>query len=590
MMDVCIIIKRWENVNKKQIIKILEEIAIYLEIKRENPFKISAYRKAALALENDVRSMQQIKDPAALKGIGKGTAQVINEWLATGESALLNELKAEIPESLLALLKIPGLGGKKIAKLYQELGITDLNTLKQACLAEQVQGLEGFGKRTEEKIVQAMETSIQRPEQFSIDYMLQLSAQIETVLAGVPAIERYSKAGSLRRQNEMMKDIDYVIATERPFDAAEAIKKGLDVSEVTGQGETKMSVILKDEWGVSVDFRFVTADAFATALHHFTGSKDHNVRMRQLAKARGEKISEYGIENEATGKKVTFASEKALFAHFGLCEIPAEIRTGREEIAEAAERTAFDFITMKHIKADLHMHTTYSDGAYTVEEMAEAARNKGYDYIVITDHSKSLRVAGGLNEKQLLQQREEIERLNARYGSAFKLFAGTEVDILSDGHLDFSNDTLEALHFVIAAIHTGFSQDESKIMYRVRRAMENPYVRLIAHPTGRIIGRRKGYAVNMERLIQWARETGTALELNANPSRLDLTSEWVRRAQDEQVKLAINTDAHSLDMLEDMSVGITAARKGWIRPETVLNSMDRKRFELFIKEPKTVYS
>jgi len=577
-------------VNKKQIIKVLEEIAIYLEIKGENPFKISAYRKAALALENDVRSLQQIKDPASLKGIGKGTAQVINEWLDTGESVLLNELKAEIPESLLGLLKIPGLGGKKIAKLYQELGVIDLNTLKQACMAEQVQGLEGFGKRTEEKILQAVETSIQRPEQFPIDYMLKLSAQIETALMGISAIERYSKAGSLRRQNEMMKDIDYVIATEQPYEVAEAIKKRLDVAEVTGQGETKMSVILKDEWGVSVDFRFVTADAFVTTLHHFTGSKDHNVHMRQLAKARGEKISEYGMENEKTGEKMTFTSEKEFFAHFGLCEIPAEIRIGSEEIVAAAERQAFDFITLKHIKADLHMHTTYSDGAYTIEEMAEAARNKGYEYIVITDHSKSLRVAGGLDEKRLLQQREEIERLNAQYGSAFKIFAGTEVDILSDGHLDFSNETLEALHFVIGAIHTGFSQDESTIMYRIRQAMENPYVRLIAHPTGRIIGRRQGYAVNMEMLIQWARETGTALELNANPSRLDLTSEWVRRAQDEQVKIAINTDAHSLDMLEDMPVGIAAARKGWIRPETVLNIMDRQRFEIFIKEAKNVYS
>ncbi|GGE42288.1 DNA polymerase/3'-5' exonuclease PolX [Pullulanibacillus camelliae] len=572
--------------NKKQVIKVLEEIATYLELKGENPFKISAYRKAALALENDDRSMQQIEDPASLKGIGKGTAQVIDELLETGESVLLNTLKAEVPEGLLALLKLPGLGGKKIAKLYQELGVVDLETLKQACMAEQVQALEGFGKKTEEKILKAVEASSQRPEQFPIEYMLKLSAQIEVVLMNIPAIDRYSKAGSLRRQKEMMKDIDYVIATEQPHEVAEAIKEGLEVSEVTGQGETKMSVILKDEWGVSVDFRFVTEAEFATALHHFTGSKDHNVKMRQLAKAQGEKISEYGVENEETGERLTFTSEKAFFAHFGLCEIPAEIRMGREEIAEAAEREAFDFVTVNHIKADLHMHTTYSDGAYTIEEMAEAARHKGYDYIVITDHSKSLRVAGGLDEKRLLQQREEIERLNANYGSAFKIFAGTEMDILSDGRLDFSNETLEALDFVIAAIHTSFSQDEATIMRRLRQAMENPHVRLIAHPTGRIIGRRKGYAVNMELLIQWARETGTALELNANPSRLDLTSEWVKRAQDAQVKLAINTDAHSLDMLDDMPVGVTAARRGWIRPETVLNTMSRGRFEAFIKEPK----
>ncbi|GGH83739.1 DNA polymerase (family 10) [Pullulanibacillus pueri] len=572
--------------NKKQIIKALEQIAIYLELKGENPFKISAYRKAAMALENDDRSMAQIEEPGKLKGIGKGTAQVIHELLETGESALLNQLKEEVPEGVLTLLKLPGLGGKKIAKLYQTLGVIDLETLKQACIDEKVQTLEGFGKKTEEKILKAVEESTQKPERLPIDYMVKLSVMIENVLTEIPQIQRFSRAGSLRRLREMIKDLDFVIATEAPMEVAESIKEKLAVQEIIGQGETKMSIMLNDEYGVSVDFRFVAEAEFATALHHFTGSKDHNVKMRQLAKSRGEKISEYGVEQEETGEVITFSSEEAFFNHFGLCTIPPEIRVGKEEVDIAATLSDFPFIEENHIKADLHMHSTYSDGAYTIEEMAEAAIKKGYEYIVITDHSKSLRVAGGLDEQRLIDQRMEIDRLNQSYGKTFKIFAGTEMDILADGRLDFENETLKTLDFVIAAIHTSFSQEEATIMHRLRQAMENPYVRLIAHPTGRIIGRRKGYPVNMEMLINMAHETGTALELNANPTRLDLASEWVRKAQEHHVKIAINTDAHSLDMLDDMPTGVAAARKGWIEPQTVLNTMDRASFEAFISTPK----
>ncbi|MFC4618197.1 DNA polymerase/3'-5' exonuclease PolX [Camelliibacillus cellulosilyticus] len=570
--------------NKKQVIHVLEQIAVYLEIKGENPFKISAYRKAAQALETDDRSMAQIDDPAELKGIGKGTGEVIKELLATGTSTLLEELAEEIPASLLKLLKLPGLGGKKIGKLYQLLGVVDLDSLKRACLEGRVQSLEGFGEKTEQKILKAVEAFSVKPERLPIAYMLPLAVRIETILTEIEAIDRFARAGSLRRLREMMKDLDFVIATDDPARVADAIEAKAPIREVTGRGDTKMSVILDDDYSVSVDFRFVAPDAFPTALHHFTGSKDHNVEMRRLAKSRGEKISEYGVENEA-GERLVFKDETAFFQHFGLHFIPPEIREGKDEI-ESAKDKPIDLITLNQVKADLHMHTTWSDGAYTLEEMAEAAQRKGYDYIVITDHSKSLRVAGGLTEKRLREQREEIERLNAKYGKDFKLFAGVEMDILPDGRLDYDDDLLSELDFVIAAIHSAFSQSETKIMERLSNAMRNPYVRLIAHPTGRIIGGRPGYPVNMEQLIETARLTGTALELNTNPNRLDLAAEWLKKAQDDGVRIAINTDAHSLDMLDDMTVGISAARRGWLKAETVLNTMDRDAFEAFLKRPK----
>ncbi|TCP32126.1 DNA polymerase (family 10) [Scopulibacillus darangshiensis] len=570
--------------NKKQIIKVLEAIAIYLEIKGENPFKISAYRKAAQALETDDRSMVQIDDPSKLKGIGKGTAQVIQELLDTGESELLKELQEDIPEGLLKLLKLPGLGGKKIGKLYQLLGVVDMDSLKQACAEERVQHLEGFGKKTEGKILKAIEEFNIRPDRLPVSYMLPLAEQIEKILGEIDSVERYSRAGSLRRLKELIKDLDFVIATKSPEEVAKELAERLNIKDITGQGSTKMSVVLNDDYEVSIDFRFVQPKAFVSTLHHFTGSKDHNVKLRQLAKKNDEKISEYGVENNETGEIYTFSSETAFFNHFGLNYIPPEAREGITEIEEAS-KGHLDVISLDQIKSDLHMHTTWSDGAYTIKEMVEAAKAKGYEYIVITDHSKSLRVAGGLTAERLKQQREEIDQLNEA-DRDFKIFAGVEMDILPDGSLDYDDDVLASLDFVIGAIHSSFSQDREKIMTRLTNACENPYVRLIAHPTGRIIGGRKGYDVDLAGLIDVAKKTGTALELNANPNRLDLSAEWVKKAQEAGVNIAINTDAHSIDMLHHMTVGVSTAIKGLISSKNVLNTMARPEFEAFLKEKR----
>jgi DNA polymerase (family X) len=558
--------------NKKQVIQALETIAIYMEIKGENSFKVSAYRKAAQALEMDERTLDQIEDVSKLKGIGKGTATVIEELKREGKSSLLDELKDELPCGLIPLLKLPGLGGKKIGKLYQELEVVDVETLKQACIDEKVQVLAGFGKKTEEKILAAIEEFGKQPDRLPIALVLPVAQKVEENLSKMEGIIRFCRAGSLRRLRETVKDLDYIIATADPQRVKEELLKFKNVGDVIASGDTKVSLQLKfEDLRISVDFRLVKDEEFATALHHFTGSKDHNVQMRQLAKDRGEKISEYGVENLETGEVITFVSEEQFFNHFGLEFIPPEVREGDGEID--AWQQPNKLITLKDIRGDLHMHSTWSDGANSIEEMAERAREKGYSYIAITDHSKFLKVANGLTEVRLKAQREEIAKLNEKWDD-FTIFTGVEMDILPDGTLDYADDVIEEVDFVIASIHSSFSQDRETIMKRLTTALQSHHVDLIAHPTGRLIGKREGYDVDVELLIDIAIETDTALELNANPHRLDLSAHWIKKAQEKGARIIINTDAHNLDMLEHMEIGVASARKSWLKKENVINSWE----------------
>ncbi|MFD1067456.1 DNA polymerase/3'-5' exonuclease PolX [Oceanobacillus locisalsi] len=567
--------------NKKDIIRLLEEIAVYMELKGENPFKISAYRKAAQAIEADDRSLNEIDNFTKMKGIGKGTAQVITDFVETGHSETLEALEKEVPAGLVPLLDLPGLGGKKLSKLYQELGVIDGETLKAACLAGKVEELPGFGKKSVEKIIAAIEDAGKRPERLPIATMLPIAEKLEAFLDDIPGIIRYSQAGSIRRMRETVKDLDFIIATESASEVKEALITFPSVKEVIAGGDTKVSVTLEEMYDINVDFRLVSNEAFASTLHHFTGSKDHNVSMRQLAKARGEKISEYGVEVEETGETLQFETETAFFNHFGLHFIPPEVRenTGEVELFKAKQ----EIIQLSDIRGDLHMHTTWSDGAQSLDEMAEQVRRMGYSYMAITDHSKYLRVANGLNEERLRKQREEIAKLNEKYPD-FHIFSGVEMDILPDGSLDFDDDFLKELDFVIGAIHSSFQQSEEDIMRRLNNALENPYVSIIAHPTGRLIGKREGYNVQLEQLIEKAKATNTALEINANPNRLDLSSEWAKKAQEAGVKLVIDTDAHNYDMLQHMQYGVATARKGWIKPSTVINTWSKEEVINFFNQ------
>lgn len=567
------------ELNKKDIIKLLESIAIYLELKGENPFKISAYRKAAQALEKDERSLSEIDNISEIKGIGKGTTAVIEEYIETKESETLKELQKEVPETLIPLLKIPGLGGKKLAKLYQQLNIIDADSLKKALEDGLVEELPGFGKKSAEKMLTSLNEVNERPERLPVSMMIDLSSEIENHLDGIKEITRYSLAGSLRRMRETVKDIDYIISTDQPEKVRDQLLEIPRLKDIIAKGATKVSVTLEWDFDINIDFRMVTDKEFPTTLHHFTGSKDHNVAMRQMAKARGEKISEYGVEIEETGELLTFENETAFFKHFDLNFIPPEVREDTGEVEAFKESTPL--LSIEDIKGDLHMHTTWSDGALSLEEMVNLCRQKGYEFIAITDHSKYLRVANGLNEDRLKKQREEIDILNEKYND-IHIFHGVEMDILPDSSLDFDSAFLKELDYTIGAIHSSFNQPESEIMKRLFAAMENPYVNLIAHPTGRLIGKRPGYPVDMEALIEKAHATNTALEINANPNRLDLSAEWAKYAREQGVNISINTDAHNANMLEHMKYGVSIGKKGWLRKEDVINTWSIEKLKKFM--------
>ncbi|MFB1080477.1 DNA polymerase/3'-5' exonuclease PolX [Jeotgalibacillus sp. JSM ZJ347] len=566
--------------NKKDIIKLLEKIAIYMELKGENPFKISAFRKAAQALETDQRSLSQIDDFTVLKGVGKGTAAVMTEYAQTGESEVLESLKKEVPEGLIPLLKLPGLGGKKIARLYQELGVESLADLVKACEEGQVQVLSGFGAKTEEKILAAAQNAGSRPERLPIATVLPIAEEIDLLLSGISEIKRYSRAGSLRRTAETVKDLDFIASTDQPEKVREQILQVEGLKEVISNGDTKVSIVLERGVDISIDIRLIEDRAFPSTLHHFTGSKDHNVKLRQIAKERGEKISEYGVENNETGEVKTFETEEAFFNYFDLQYLSPELRENGREVERHAE--AAGLITLEDIKGDLHMHTTWSDGAYSLEEMIEACIKKGYDYMAITDHSAYLKVANGLSADRLRKQMEEIRKLNQKY-TEIEVLAGIEMDILPDGTLDYEDDLLAELDIVIASIHSSFSQSQDKIMARLETALKNPHVDFIAHPTGRIVGERKGYEPDVDMLIKRAAETNTGLELNANPYRFDLNHEHAAKAQEMGVPIFINTDAHDRTHLEFMELGVKVGRKGWLKKETVMNARSFKELTKFLK-------
>lgn len=568
--------------NKQIVIRTLEKIALYMELQGENPFKVSAFRKAAQALEVDERSLSEIEDVTKLKGIGKGTAAVILELVESGKSSVLEELEVAVPKGLVPLMKLPGLGGKKLAKLYQELNVVDAETLKAACEEGRVQALAGFGAKTEEKILKELANFGSRSERLPLWQLEPVVEEINLLLKGMDEVEKFSVAGSFRRVKETSKDVDFIVATSEPTAVREKLLAGLVIQETVAAGDTKVSVILDREEPVSVDFRLVKSEEYATALHHFTGSKDHNVRMRQLAKAQGKKISEYGVE-QPDGSVRTFDSEEAFFAHFDLPFIPPTVRESGKELDRLDELAGL--VQIEDIQSDLHMHTTWSDGAHSVTEMGEALITKGYSYAVITDHSQYLKVANGLTPERLAKQKEEI----LAFGSAhpeFRLFRGTEMDILPDGSLDFEDEVMKDLDFVIASIHSSFTQSQDKIMKRLHNAVKNQYVHMIAHPTGRIVGQRGGYEPDVAQLIEWAAEYDKILELNANPYRLDLCIEHLQMAMEKNVKIAINTDAHAIDQLRFMEIGVKYAQKAWLKKELIVNTWSVEQFEQFIRRNK----
>lgn len=547
---------------KVEAMMLLEKIAQYMEIKGENPFKINAFRKAAIALENTDLELEDIDDLTSISGIGKGTAAVLEEYRDTGRSEVLEALQEEIPFGLMNLLKIQGLGGKKLAKL-REVGVVDLESLIRVLEDGTAASLPGFGAKSVEKLLAAAKNLESRPERLAYAVMRPIVEEINELLEKETLVLRHSVGGSFRRAEETCKDLDFIIATEKPIELREKLLALPFINEVIAAGETKVSLVLEREEMVSVDFRMVEPGAFAATLHHFTGSKDHNVRMRQLAKAKGESISEYGVET-ADGLWQP-KTEEELFERYGLPFIPPELREGHAEF----EHDLSKLVTLDDIKADAHMHTVWSDGKLTVDEIVMAMKDRGYEWMAITDHGKYLTFVNGLTEERLEAQGEEIREAAKTHD--MNVLRGVEMDIRPDGTLDYEPEFLETLDYVVASIHSKMDQSVDEIMARLENACRSPYVNVIAHPTGRLIGRRDGYPIEEDKLIALAKETGTALELNANPNRLDLTASTLKKAKAAGVKVMINTDTHHPDMIEDMALGVLHARKAYLEPSDIIN-------------------
>jgi DNA polymerase (family X) len=572
--------------NNKQIAGTLHALADYMEIKGENVFKVNAFRRAARTIENSRFQIAEALDRLPeLPGIGKGTAEVIREIVATGTSRYLEELKAELPPELPLLLKLPGLGPKSVHTLYHKLSVTNLDGLKQAAEKKQIQTLAGFGPKKEKKILEAIEQFQKRPERFLLHEAMAVAAVIRQRLQAIPGVEKVELAGSIRRFKETIKDIDFVLATNHPAEVAEQIAQLPEVTQVVGQGETKVSIVVDTEGLVmGVDVRLVSPGQFGSALSHFTGSKEFNIRIRQRAKQYGWKVSEYGIYDAETGQTAKFEKEADFFAHLDLPFIPPELREDRGEMEKADQSSLPALIRLEDYRGDLHAHTLYSDGAHSIKDMALAAKAKGYEYMAVTDHSRSLKVAGGLTVDEVYEQWEEIDQLN-REGLGIQILKGAEVDILADGTLDYPDDLLKQMDLVIASVHTQFRQDEATMTRRIIRAMENPYVNILAHPTGRLLLRRDAYAVDVDRLFQAARETGTILELNANPHRLDLNDRLLKKAKEEYgLTFTINTDAHSTAEYDSIIYGIATARRGWLEKEDVINAYPLERLKAVLKK------
>ena len=571
--------------NKTEIAAILTDLGLLMELKGENPFKIRAYQAGARLLETlseeEIATRVQAGTLEEVKGIGEALAQKITELHTTGRLEFHDQLKASIPAGLIEILSIPGVGPKKIRALRDQLGIDSIAKLQQACLDGKIAELAGFGKKSQEKILEGMRNR----EKYGRRHLwIEAWAVAEPILAGLrelPQVLRAEHAGSLRRRMETVGDLDFLVATHEPKRVAEWFVAWRGVAEVTAHGETKASVRLAS--GIQADLRLVPPEQFVFALHHFTGSKDHNVAMRHRALQRGLSMSEWGLvpaEGEGTakakaelaGRKTDLTTETQLFQKLGLTFIPPELREGLGEI-EAAEKGGLPrLVETGDIRGVFHNHTTASDGHNTLEEMVGAAQALGFEYLGIADHSKSSVQARGLSEERLAEQRAVIQALNASKKFSCHVFTGTECDILPDGRLDFADEVLAGLDYVVVSVHSAFNQARDVMTARIIRAIENPRTTMLGHLTGRLLLEREGYAVDVEKVIDAAIANQVIIELNANPWRLDLDWRHWRQAAAKGLLCSINPDAHRTSGLEHFRAGVGAARKGWLAKEYILNT------------------
>jgi DNA polymerase (family 10) len=576
--------------DKAAIADTLEKIATLLELKNENVFKVRAYQNAARSIETWGGSVADLREGETLEkipGIGKAIAQTIKELVEKGSSDVFDDLRAQFPAGILDLFKLPGLGAKKIKALHEQLQVGSIEELRIACETGRLATLQGFGKTTQEKLCQA----IAEREKYAGSFQLgAIAAEAETLqddLRGLDEALHVCIAGSYRRRKEIVRDLDFIVATKSPDVISKFFIEHPLVESVLAQGATKSSVRLRS--GIQCDLRVVAPNEYPFALNYFTGSKEHNIVVRNRALQRGWTLNEYRLapapaDPEAKRKKqeaqpIPEVREEAdLYRSLGLDYIPPELRENCGEFEAAAEHRLPRLIEKENIRGTFHCHTTASDGRNSVAQMVDAAEELGLEYLGIADHSRSSMQAHGLDESRLRAQIAEIRRLNEER-EHIRVFAGVECDILRDGSLDFPDDVLAELDFVVASIHSAFTISEAEMTERVVRAMQNPYVTLLAHPTGRLLLRRDGYALDIPAVLDAAAATGTWVELNAAPKRLDLDWRWWPLAKEKGVKCVINPDAHGVERLQDLWFGIGVARKGWLTRDDVVNCLPLAEIE-----------
>ncbi|MFH1714927.1 MAG: DNA polymerase/3'-5' exonuclease PolX [Elusimicrobiota bacterium] len=570
------------SITNDEICEILNKTADLLDIKGENPFRIRAYRNACRTIESLTHNISDMlkdgKDITELPGIGHDLSEKIHEIVTTGQLSLLNALQKELDIDVDNLMRIQSLGPHRIKTLYHELGIHSLKDLEEALKRNIIKNLPGFGEKTQQNILDGLIRLNENKGKLLLFHAEDEADALIKYLKKKKDLANITIAGSYRRKKQTIRDLDILVTSTAPSVVIDHFTKYNNIAKITAKGETKSTIILNS--GLQVDLRVVPKDSYGSALHYFTGSKEHNISIRQLALQQGLKVSEYGVFKGA--KKIAGKTENEIFKVFNLPYIEPELRENRGELEAAANNALPKLITLSDLRGDLHMHSGYTDGRNTIEEMAKSAKKLGYEYIAMTDHSKKVTVAHGMDEKTILKQLDEIDSINDKI-KGITILKGIEVDILENGMLDISDDILKRLDLRICSIHYNFNLSEEKQTARIIKAMDNQYFNILGHPTGRLINERPPYNVNIEKIIQAAKERKCFIELNSHPQRLDLDDIHCKMAKEAGVKISINTDSHSIDGFELIKYGINQARRGWLEAKDVLNTGSLSELRKLIK-------
>ncbi len=584
--------------HKSAVALILEDIGTLLELKGENPFKSRAYHNASRiigGLSEDLETVVREERLREIKGIGEGIAATVTELVRSGKLAYYDELQKALPKGIMEIVRVQGVGPKRALILCKKLKICDIKTLEKACLAGKVAPLDGFGEKTQENILKGIAFLQKHGEAHRYDQAQSAADLILEILKNLPGTQRISVCGSLRRHKEIIRDVDILASTKKPDYLMKKFVELPGVEQVLGQGETKSSVLLRE--GIQVDLRVVSDDQFPFALHYFTGSKEHNIAMRQLANTKGLTLNEYGLYKIPRGAKADIPpqnqgipslrcnDEAELFDKLGLVYIPPEIREDRGEIDAARARKIPRLIEVGDLRGAFHVHSTWSDGKASLEDMIAEAERMGWEYVGISDHSKTAAYAGGLTEDRVADQAKEIEKLRKKF--KIHIFWGSECDILKDGSMDYSDKILANYDFVIASVHSFFKMSEDEMNRRITKALKNKYVTILGHMTGRLVLSREGYPVNHDEILKVAAAEGKVIELNADPRRFDIDWRYLPKAKELGIKISINPDAHSMQGLHNVSRGIGIARKGWLTKDDVVNTLPLTKVSEFLKKVRS---